>query len=213
MMWSANRIVSSSCSTTTSVLPRSRNVPERIKQARIVSRMQSDGRLVENIEDALQFRTKLRGEPDALRFTAGKGRGRAVERQIAQANLDEKFETLDNLRQNIARDAGFTALGLDRTEKTGPPRRWRAHRSGRPCSRHVFLRLRPSGRRTARASGFSRWPLTLRANRQRALVLGPFAGPLDFDFTLRFRLALRFRTFKAACRSPGTSGHQPCAEN
>ena len=39
---------------------------ERIEQPRVVAGMEANGRLVEDVEHALQLRTELRGEPDAL---------------------------------------------------------------------------------------------------------------------------------------------------
>ena len=69
--WSAERIVSSSCSTTmhgvTQVAER-RSVSE---QARVVARVEPDAGLVEDVEDAHEPAADLRGEPDPLRLTAG----------------------------------------------------------------------------------------------------------------------------------------------
>jgi len=44
---------------------------ERAKQAVVVSRVQADGRLVKNVENAAKARTDLRGQTDALGFAAG----------------------------------------------------------------------------------------------------------------------------------------------
>ena len=43
----------------------------------VVALVQADGRLVEHVHDADQTGTDLRGESDALRFTAGQGGCRA----------------------------------------------------------------------------------------------------------------------------------------
>ena len=69
-------MVSSSCSTTSTVLPRSRKLLERAT-AVVVARVQSDGRFIQNIEHAAQPRADLCGQANALRFAAGK---RAAER-------------------------------------------------------------------------------------------------------------------------------------
>ena len=74
-------MVSSSCSTTTSVLPFALELRERVEQDAVVARMQADGRLVEDVADAAQVRAELRREPDALRFAAGERRRGAVERR------------------------------------------------------------------------------------------------------------------------------------
>ena len=53
---------------------------ESVEQATVVARVQADGRLVENVENAAQARADLRGQADALRLAAGKrggGRDRA----------------------------------------------------------------------------------------------------------------------------------------
>jgi hypothetical protein len=90
---------------------------ERIEQPLVVARMQADGRLVEHVEDALQLRAKLRREPDALRFATGQRRRRAIQREITEPDLHEKFEPLDDLRQNIAGDARFAAFRFHSAEK------------------------------------------------------------------------------------------------
>ncbi len=59
------------------VLPMSRRWLERAEQAVVVALMQPDGRLVEHIENAREARADLRGEADALRFTARQRAGRA----------------------------------------------------------------------------------------------------------------------------------------
>ena len=80
---------------------------ERGDEALIVALMQSDGRLVEHVEDAAQARADLRGEADALAFAAGE-RGRvAVEREIAEADGVEEFEALDDLAAQAFGDERF----------------------------------------------------------------------------------------------------------
>ena len=92
MMWSARRIVSSSCSTTTSVLPLSPSLRQRVEQDAVVARVQADRRLVEHVAHALQVAAELRRQADALRLAARqRGRG-AVERQVAEAHLLEELE-------------------------------------------------------------------------------------------------------------------------
>ena len=76
MSQSDARMVSSSCSTMTTVLPRSRSRVERLDQAPVVALVQADRRLVEDVEHADQARPDLRREPDALRLAAGQRRRR-----------------------------------------------------------------------------------------------------------------------------------------
>jgi hypothetical protein len=68
--WSAARIASSSCSTTITVLPRSRR-GERAEQARVVALVQADRGLVEHVHHADQAGADLAGQADALRLAAG----------------------------------------------------------------------------------------------------------------------------------------------
>ena len=79
------------------------------QQDLVVTRMQTDGRLVEHIANALQIAAQLRGQPDALRL-ATRERGRAaVQRQIAQAHVFEKLQAAFDLRHQVAGDLGVTA--------------------------------------------------------------------------------------------------------
>ena len=77
------------------------------EQNLVVARMQADGRLVQYVADTLQVAAQLRCQPDALRLTAAE-RGRTpVQRQIAQANLFQKFQPTLDFRNQIARDVGL----------------------------------------------------------------------------------------------------------
>jgi hypothetical protein len=72
------RIASSSCSTTMTVLPRSRRRFSVVEQPVVVALVQADRRLVEHVEHARQARADLRGEPDALALAARQRAGGAV---------------------------------------------------------------------------------------------------------------------------------------
>ena len=70
---------------------------QRVEQALVVARMQADGRLVENIQNAAQPRADLRGQADALGFAAGeRGRG-TVEAQVVQPDFGEELKTVADL--------------------------------------------------------------------------------------------------------------------
>jgi hypothetical protein len=75
MMWSARRMVSSSCSTTTRVLPLSPSV-QGLEQDLVVARVQADGGLVQHVANALQVAAQLGRQADALGLAA-RERGRA----------------------------------------------------------------------------------------------------------------------------------------
>ena len=89
---------------------------QRIQQHLVVARMQADRRLVEHVADALQVAAELRGKADALRFAAAQRRRRAVERQIAEADLFQEFEPALDLGDDIARDFGLAAGELQRRD-------------------------------------------------------------------------------------------------
>ena len=65
---------------------------ERADQAGVVALVQADGRFIEHVADADQARADLRGQADALGFAAGEGAGLAVEREIAQADVEHETE-------------------------------------------------------------------------------------------------------------------------
>ena len=70
---------------------------ERGDETLVVALVQADRWLVEDVQDAAQAGTDLGGEADALAFAAGEGGGGAVEREVAEANVDEELEPLDDL--------------------------------------------------------------------------------------------------------------------
>ena len=89
---SAVRMVSSSCSTTIRVLPRSRRVDERLDEAAVVALVQADARLVEHVEHAREPRPDLGRQPDALRLAARERRGGTRQVQVVEADLEEEVE-------------------------------------------------------------------------------------------------------------------------
>src|SRR5207248_7092016 len=59
---------------------------------------------------AAQVRSKLRGEPYALRFAAGERARRAVEREITQAHVVQKPQSRRELGDEIAANFRFTSF-------------------------------------------------------------------------------------------------------
>ena len=64
---------------------------EGFDESVVVAGVQADGGLVENVKDAGQIGAELGGQADALGFAAGKGVGRSVEGEVAEADVVEKF--------------------------------------------------------------------------------------------------------------------------
>src|SRR5438046_7047033 len=77
--------------------------------------MQPDAWFVEDIKDSSQPRTDLRGETNALRFSATERPALAIEREIAQPNFEQKLQTRLDLphyfRSNLLLLAGELDLG------------------------------------------------------------------------------------------------------
>ncbi len=165
MMWSAARIVSSSCSTTTTVLPRSRRLGERVEQPFVVARMQADRRLVENVEHADQPAADLPGQANPLRLAAGKRRRGALERQIIEADVLQKAEPAADFLEHFGGDQLLVAFQLELGEEFDRVRHGqRTHfgqrfaaavcklRAGRRDLHRAGLRIEPLPRRN-RGSG------------------------------------------------------------
>ena len=55
--------------------------------AKVVARVQADGGFVKDVKHATEIRAKLRREPDALAFAAGKRGHSPTELQVAQTDL------------------------------------------------------------------------------------------------------------------------------
>ncbi len=86
---------------------------ERGEQAVVVAMMQADGRLVEHVENAAQLGSDLRGQPDALAFSAGERGGGADERNVAEADGVQKLQPLHDLVHDAAGDEFFASLELN----------------------------------------------------------------------------------------------------
>ena len=69
-------------------------------QAPVVARVQPDRRLVEDVQHADQARAELGRQADPLRLAAGERVRRAVERQVAQPDVDEEAQAGADLVQD-----------------------------------------------------------------------------------------------------------------
>src|SRR5713101_3335990 len=90
---------------------------ERREQALIVALMEPDRRLVENVEHANKARSDLRGETNPLALAAGETARGAIESQVFESDIGEKFEALANFLEDEARDLGLLRAQLRRLEK------------------------------------------------------------------------------------------------
>ena len=129
--WSAASITSRSCSTRTSVLPRSRSRLSAPQEPGVVARVEADGRLVEDVEDARQAAADLAGQPDALALAAREGGRPAGEAEVVEADVVEELEAVADLADEVAGDV-LLVVGEPSVLKNSPgPGRAASRRPGR----------------------------------------------------------------------------------
>ena len=110
----------------TSEFPFSRSARQGFEQPEIVARMQSDGRLVQNVKNAAQIRAELRRQTNALRLAAAQGLRRTPEREIAEPDIFHEPEALRNFRHEIVGDRFLVAAKTQACRSTAALRRPRA---------------------------------------------------------------------------------------
>ena len=121
---------------------------QRRDEPAVVSLVQPDGRLVENVDDAGELAAHLRGQADALALSARERRGRAVEREVGEAHVgEEQSRLLISLSSSAAICASVLLSG--RSSKKASASAMVNSRSAR-CSCRAPC--------TARDSGLSRSP-------------------------------------------------------
>ena len=130
---------------------------QRGDQLGVVALVQPDRGLVEDVEHAHQRGADLRRQPDALRLAARERGGGAVHRQVADADVLQELQSLDDLAQDQPGDVpvGFRELDVLQPLQR-PARRERAEvldpRAGhehRCATRAGAARRRTPGRRAA----------------------------------------------------------------
>src|SRR5690606_36231539 len=90
---------------------------ERLDEATVVALVQADARLVEDVEDAHEAGADLRREPDALRLAAGQRRGRALEREVVETDVEQEPEARVDLLEDLCRDRALARAQLERPEE------------------------------------------------------------------------------------------------
>ena len=99
---------------------------ERVDEPAVVALVEPDRRLVEDVEDADELRADLRREPEALRLAARQRLRRAVELEVADADVLEEHQPLAHLLEDPPTDQ---LLGLRQLELVDE-----AQRRARPTS-------------------------------------------------------------------------------
>ena len=86
---------------------------QSVEKPRIIARMQTDRRFVENVENSAQIRTELGGQPDSLRFAATKRIRGAIEGQIISPTWQRKRRRCWYFSKDICSDFLFASLKLE----------------------------------------------------------------------------------------------------
>src|ERR1700682_2240937 len=81
---------------------------QRGDQLSVVSLVQADRRLIEDVQDAHQLGADLGRQADALRLPARKRVGRAGQAQVVEADVDQELKSLADLLQNRTGDQELT---------------------------------------------------------------------------------------------------------
>ena len=96
---------------------------QRLDEAGVVALVQADARFIQDVEDAHELAADLGGQADALRFTAGEGRCRAIERQIVQAYVDHELQACGDLLEHLGGDGLLSGVnGVCRARRRQPLR-------------------------------------------------------------------------------------------
>ena len=86
---------------------------QRLDQLLVVPLVQSDRRLIQDVEHADQARADLGGEPDPLRLTARQRPGRAGQVEVADPHVVEEGEPLGDLSHQKPRDRPLGVVHLE----------------------------------------------------------------------------------------------------
>ena len=93
---------------------------ERRQQALVVALVQADGRLVQDVEDALHAAADLAGQPDAMGLAARERGGGPIQGQVSDTHGVEEAEPRQDLGQQALRHRLLARLERERGE--GPDR-------------------------------------------------------------------------------------------
>ena len=92
---------------------------EGLEQTRVVALVQADGGLVEHVKHAGEAAADLRSQPNALALAAGQCAGRAGEREIVEADIDQELQPFADFLEHP--HANFILLGVKVLGQLGEP--------------------------------------------------------------------------------------------
>ena len=156
-----------------------------IDQPIVVSRMQTNRRLVQDVKHTDQPGTDLACQSNSLTFAARKRRCRSIQRQVIQTDIQQESQPIADFFQRFGRDELTRFIELQIRKKI---RQHRQSTTGRPAATEGLAWLLkfglPDRSRKCRACGFSRAPCT-RAMRLRPCTL-PVLGSWDALLSCRY---------------------------
>ena len=89
------------------------------QQHRIVARVQTDGRLVQNVDNPHKPAADLSGQSNPLRFSTGQRRRRTMQRQIVQPALQQEPQAASNFFQCFFSNVLLSVIQFERRKKIG----------------------------------------------------------------------------------------------
>ena len=116
---------------------------ERADEALVVPLVQADGRLVEDVEDADQAAADLAGQADPLGLATRERAGRAGQREVVEADVEQELHALADFLEDPVGDHVLAVGELEARPWPRRRRRWRGCTARRCCARR---RSRPATR-------------------------------------------------------------------
>ena len=92
---------------------------EGVEQVAVVAFVESDGRLVENVEDAAEVRSELGGEADALGLAPGERGGGAVEGEVIETDPLHEAEALPDFGEDVGGKGAVVVVENEGVEQLG----------------------------------------------------------------------------------------------
>ena len=92
---------------------------ERVDQPAVVALVETDRRLVEDVEHAYQPAADLTGEPDALSLAAGERAGRPAQREVVEPDIEQEAHAGVDLFHDPLGDHPVSFAQLERRQRLG----------------------------------------------------------------------------------------------
>src|SRR5262249_23697806 len=157
-----------------------------------IALMQTNTWLIENVENASQSRSNLRGESNALGFATGKRSAFPIESQVIESDFEQEIEPRRNFVDNFGNNCPLRIAQIELPDELG--------RCGnRQLAKLVNVQLAPILSPNRHSKDFRFKPCAMANGARGAIHERP--NPATGDFTFGFLvkpLHLRKQTFKRA---------------